>query len=200
MFATQRFMELASEETSVVEFRMSKADGSLGWFESHERATLDGDGHVSGFVVVIREVSERKARELDLTQAAVTDSLTGLLNRRGFTERFERMNRSLDGRDVGCVALFDLDHFKQVNDRHGHAVGDRLLVAFAETLGDHLGETDLAGRIGGEEFAAYFAGRTMDEAAGLCDAVRASFERVAIRAEGGRAGSTTVTIGLVMRK
>jgi diguanylate cyclase (GGDEF)-like protein/PAS domain S-box-containing protein len=197
LFAAQRFMELAAEETSVAEFRMGKADGSLGYFESHGRATLDADGRVSGFVVVLREISERKAREFDLERAADTDSLTGLLNRRGFIERFERLRSASDAiGDHGCIALFDLDHFKAVNDRHGHAMGDRVLVAFARTVASHLGESDLAGRLGGEEFVAYFSKRRVEDAAMLCEAIRRSFEGQVVRADDGEGGRTTVSVGL----
>lgn len=91
---------------------------------------------------------------LRLADTASTDPLTGALNRRGFREYFdleiERAKRS--GRPLSVVAV-DADHFKQVNDRHGHDAGDSALIVMAELLSDTSRRIDTAGRMGGEEFA-----------------------------------------------
>ena len=112
------------------------------------------DGEELGFVTTVRDISERKRHEEDLTQRAMSDGLTGLLNRRAFDERLraEAARAVAEGRPLS-VALLDLDHFKAVNDRHGHPAGDRVLVQTAACLravsrfGDHVA------RVGGEEFA-----------------------------------------------
>ena len=89
-----------------------------------------------------------------MTRLATLDDLTGLLNRRAFFDEAERQ-RSLVRRRKGsmCVAIIDIDHFKKVNDEHGHAAGDAVLKAVARTLREGLRDSDLVGRIGGEEFA-----------------------------------------------
>jgi diguanylate cyclase (GGDEF)-like protein/PAS domain S-box-containing protein len=197
VIATQRFMELAPEETSAAEFRMIKADGSLGWFESHGRATIDADRRVSGFVIVLREVSERKSRELDLARAAETDPLTGVLNRRGFTEGFELVSTAgQNGPLSGCIAVFDLDHFKRVNDLYGHATGDKVIISFADLLMRQCRKGDLVGRLGGEEFAAYYPGVTIQEAADICESTRQMLEEAELAGASGLC--PTVSVGLTV--
>jgi len=100
-----------------------------------------------------------------LALASSTDHLTGLLNRRAFdselTAHVERSRRS--GQPL-ALALFDLDHFKQINDRFGHAAGDRALARFATLLEDERRAGDTIARIGGEEFAVVLAGSDADGA------------------------------------
>ena len=103
------------------------------------------DGEELGFVTTVRDISERKRHEEDLTQRAMSDGLTGLLNRRAFDERLraEAARAVAEGRPLS-VALLDLDHFKAVNDRTAIPAGDRVLVQTAACLravsrfGDHV--------------------------------------------------------------
>ena len=94
------------------------------------------------------------------------DGLTGLNNRRTFMElaqkRFDRLGH-------GVLLLLDADHFKDVNDRYGHAAGDRCLEQIAHRLKWNLRQTDVAGRIGGEEFAVFLAGATIEQARVISD-------------------------------
>lgn len=89
-----------------------------------------------------------------MTRLATVDDLTGLLNRRAFLQETEKLQR-LVARQQGtlCIAIIDVDRFKQVNDQHGHAAGDLVLKTVAKALRGSLRESDLVGRIGGEEFA-----------------------------------------------
>lgn len=99
-------------------------------------------------LVAWRDEAEFKLREL-----AVTDPLTGLPNRRGFEERAQAMLAHARRHGLPLTAIMlDLDHFKQVNDRHGHEVGDRALQLFGRLLKDTRRSGDLAARLGGEEF------------------------------------------------
>jgi diguanylate cyclase (GGDEF)-like protein len=100
-----------------------------------------------------------------LVTAADTDYLTGLLNRRAFDLEFGRqVDRAQRSGLPLALATFDLDHFKQVNDRHGHAVGDRVLRDFAALLERELRSGDTLARIGGEEFAVVLFGVGLDDA------------------------------------
>ncbi|MFN3865253.1 MAG: diguanylate cyclase domain-containing protein [Demequina sp.] len=112
----------------------------------------------------------------ELRRRAMQDDLTGLLGRTEFRLQAER---ALTGpaRDGGGVvlAVADLDHFKAVNDQHGHAAGDRALLAFAATLKDSLGPGELAGRLGGEEFGMVLLGVDADSAIPRLDAISAAF-------------------------
>jgi diguanylate cyclase (GGDEF)-like protein len=130
-------------------------------------------------------------RELDrATQLADHDPLSGLLNRRALL----RLTRALDTegeRRGGALALviFDLDHFKRINDTHGHSAGDACIRVFAEHLRAEMRRSDLAARYGGEEFLAVLPGASRDAAVGLAERVRARVER-----EGAVAGSVRVAM------
>ena len=116
-------------------------------------------------LVVIGQRSERCYRI-----AAETDSLTGLANRRQF---LNCIGPALIGDDHrGALILFDLDHFKSINDTHGHPIGDRALVAFAAILAAAAPAGGIAARIGGEEFALFLPKATTEEAAEVADHVR----------------------------
>src|SRR5919205_1292639 len=82
--------------------------------------------------------------------AARTDPLTGIANRRGFLEQTAVSRRSDAGHQPTAVLLFDLDHFKLINDRYGHAIGDRTLQMFADIAKAHLGQNGIVGRWGGD--------------------------------------------------
>ena len=102
----------------------------------------------------IRYAIERKKAEAELVHLARTDSLTGLLNRRAFFEQLEATLDQTRRSELACaVILFDIDHFKEINDIFGHKTGDDLLRAAADVVRAQLRDTDAIGRIGGDEFA-----------------------------------------------
>ena len=104
-----------------------------------------------------RRVAELKKENQELHKQATTDPLTGLLNRRAYeplrNAMFERLKKEGAEGKVIAVLAFDLDHFKSVNDTFGHATGDKVLEAFASILKKRVRRTDIAARLGGEEFA-----------------------------------------------
>lgn len=104
---------------------------------------------------------------------ALTDPLTGLLNRRALFDRFD--NACLPaGR---AVLMFDIDHFKQINDRHGHAGGDAVIQHFGVILRQNLvGDGDVVARVGGEEFCAILGSMPLDQAKAVAERIRADFE------------------------
>ena len=123
-----------------------------------------------------REELDQHAREM--AELSRTDELTGLLNRRAFSERAELL--LAQSRRYGhavCVALVDIDHFKRVNDDFSHAIGDRVLVRTAELLTDALRETDVLARWGGEEFVLAFPETPHGAGTALAERIRAVFER-----------------------
>jgi diguanylate cyclase (GGDEF)-like protein len=127
--------------------------------------------------------------------AANTDSLTGLLNRRPFLESARDLCARQGKRDAPVtLMMFDLDHFKSVNDRFGHAVGDELLQVFAQVARTSMRANDIIGRLGGEEFAAIVPG-DLDIASRIAERVRAGFETAGATL-GGRNVGATVSIGL----
>ncbi len=175
-----------------VEFLGLTSDGATHWFESNLRAVRGPQGSVDLVVSIIRDITERKAVEDALAQAALTDPLTGLANRRHFEAELARAIAS--GRE-GCVALIDLDHFKRVNDSFGHAAGDAVLRTFARVARAGLRGTDLLARVGGEEFALLLPGAGMDVAEMVCGRLGAALSRTATPFGNARIVITT-SIGL----
>lgn len=127
--------------------------------------------------------------------AASMDPLTGMFNRRGFAEACARVidREANAGRPV-TVMIFDIDHFKSINDRFGHPAGDEILKLFAAVVVNGLRITDLSGRIGGEEFAALLP-CSLEEGVVVAERVRESFESSGIVDETGPV-DTTVSIGV----
>ena len=160
--------------TIIVEYRAHAASGETRWFETHTRAVTDEAGEVTGVVSAIRDVGHRKSVERRLSHAALTDPLTGIANRRAFDAQLERAIEAAGADGFGCVALFDLDLFKSVNDRHGHAAGDAVLRAFADLVRGRMRDTDFIARFGGEEFAVILPGTAPEQARFICDRLRAT--------------------------
>jgi diguanylate cyclase (GGDEF)-like protein len=127
--------------------------------------------------------------------AASMDPLTGMLNRRGFAEACARVieREASAGRPV-TVMIFDIDHFKSINDRFGHPAGDEILKLFSTIVFSNLRISDLSGRIGGEEFAALLP-CSLEEGVLAAERVREGFEASGITCEEG-AVDTTVSIGV----
>jgi diguanylate cyclase (GGDEF)-like protein len=127
--------------------------------------------------------------------AASMDPLTGMFNRRGFAEATSRVieREATAGRPV-TVLIFDIDHFKSINDRFGHPAGDEILKLFAAIVINSLRITDLSGRVGGEEFAALLT-CSLDEAVVVAERVREAFANSGIAVEDGPV-DTTVSIGV----
>jgi diguanylate cyclase (GGDEF)-like protein len=120
-----------------------------------------GDVIANLYAGVQRAAATTQAHMNDLAIAANEDPLTGVANRRGFLAQIDALPAGLR---KGCVALIDIDFFKQVNDIQGHDEGDRVLAAFADRLASHVRRADMVGRWGGEEFAIFFRDAVEDEA------------------------------------
>jgi diguanylate cyclase (GGDEF)-like protein/PAS domain S-box-containing protein len=162
----------APERVFTVEYRATKANGEVAWFESNMRSVRDNSGRITAVFSVIRDLDGRKMREDELLRAANTDPLTGLLNRGAFRRQVkEAMNHFRPDRP-STLALLDLDHFKAVNDNHGHAAGDAALLMLADLLRENLRPGDAIGRIGGEEFAILLTGLAIVEARTVCERLR----------------------------
>lgn len=127
------------------------------------------------FTVVLRDLSERVARERDLEYRATYDSLTGLLNRSAF---FDRVNDTLDRYQFGCLICLDIDYFREVNDTYGHAAGDQLLIAIAQRIESYVGNLGHCARIGGDGFALWLPGLRFVAGGGqFCERLLENVER-----------------------
>ena len=131
-------------------------------------------------------------------RASLIDPLTGIANRRGFLQAGERlMVRIRLVRRPAALLLFDLDHFKSINDKFGHHVGDAVISAFCQLATSLLRPTDLFGRIGGEEFASLMPDTAPQEALRLAERLRAAFEATSSTAAE-QPLTATVSIGVAM--
>lgn len=133
-----------------------------------------------------------------LDRAVSHDHLTGVLARGAFLAHAGRLLHRLaaEGRPV-AVLMLDVDHFKNVNDRHGHAAGDSVLAGFAHLASSALRPEDLVGRLGGEEFAAVLPRTSLDDARQVAERLRARVAEESFEAPNGRRLGVTVSLGLV---
>lgn len=140
---------------------------------------------------------ETLAQLKQLQDLAARDFLTGLFNRRHFFERGRRLIAEARGMGIPIsIAILDIDHFKRLNDRHGHDGGDKALIAVARSISTSAERGfNLLARVGGEEFAILFPGATLEEAARLCDSIREAIacESLALNDE---ALALTVSLGV----
>lgn len=179
---------LASSETESVDFqnRYRTRSGDYRWLEWSAKSVPQ-----RGLIyATARDITDRKAIERHASELAGRDPLTGLLNRRRFVEEAGIILAGLEKNDArASVLLLDLDGFKSLNDREGHAAGDQALLQVADALRQTLREIDVAARIGGDEFA-IVASTPADRAAPLAGRLVA-----AVRERLGNAG-VTASIGI----
>jgi diguanylate cyclase (GGDEF)-like protein len=144
----------------------------------------------------LRAAERLEAKQCELIHLATTDSLTGLLNRRAFFERAEAAFR-IDAEACALSAvMFDIDHFKRVNDNHGHDVGDDVL----RRVATEAGRADAAvGRLGGEEFAMILEGTCLQAAVEIADLLRVNIAAISFEV-GGATLSVTCSFGVAERE
>lgn len=140
-------------------------------------------GLVTAFVLGYALWSNRRHRA-ELIRLAERDELTGLLNRRAIVRKaVEYLSRARESKGTLIIGLIDLDHFKTINDRFGHAVGDQLLQRFAAVLRTSLHTNEVFGRYGGEEFLVLFPDYSMDQARQAAERLRAALREQRMRVD-----------------
>jgi diguanylate cyclase (GGDEF)-like protein len=174
-------------------FPFGAAPQNLSW-----SAVLAFEGLIYGTMTMCSLLlMDRERAELEQRQAADLDPLTGVPNRRAFQTAVMSILAGRAQGELVAVLLFDLDHFKRINDTFGHAVGDEILVRFALTANRVLGNRSGFGRLGGEEFAGVFICGGRQEACAVAEHVRTAFAEAASTLDGRRFEST-VSIGVSM--
>jgi diguanylate cyclase (GGDEF)-like protein len=176
--------------------------GALGWLrEDPAEAFTPQEQEIA--VLLANRVAVALANATlhhEAQQAAITDPLTGIHNRRHFdaaVAHADALRERLEVRDrrERSAILFDLDHFGAINKRYGHQVGDQILRSFAEVLRSRVRASDLLARFGGEEFIVILDGASRDEAVRLADAIRLEFRQHGIEAADSGLPITTVSAG-----
>lgn len=143
----------------------------------------------------VHDISMRKYQEEKVYRLATTDSLTGCLNRRAFLDGLQKeISRSRRYETPMSLIMFDIDYFKQVNDSHGHDVGDKVLTKLSELVRKNIRETDTLGRWGGEEFMIMAPQLELEDAVVLSEKLRS----LVSEHEFGKAGNITISLGLTV--
>jgi diguanylate cyclase (GGDEF)-like protein/PAS domain S-box-containing protein len=173
--------------------------GKPHWLDVNVVPLRDAHGKVTHFAAIERDLTATKQLQEELMRLANTDALTGLLNRRRFMEhasaefaRAERYRREL------AMLMLDIDHFKQINDTHGHATGDQAIRALAQCMRQVLRTSDWPARWGGEEFAILMPETALAGAALLAERLRAELAALEIATPGGPL-RFTVSAGVAAR-
>jgi diguanylate cyclase (GGDEF)-like protein len=145
-----------------------------------------------GFLLMYNEAAQAELRRL-----ARTDPLTGTLNRLALDEELARLFRA--GPAALAVLMLDVDHFKRINDRHGHAGGDRVLTALVACVGARLRAGDVLGRVGGEEFLVLLPGADLAAALALAEALRGAVAGLHMALDG-EPQAITLSLGVAVRQ
>jgi diguanylate cyclase (GGDEF)-like protein len=149
---------------------------------------------------IIRMALEHEAIQREMLRQARTDPLTGLLNRRSFREEVLRHTDRADREGVPSTLMFvDLDHFKAVNDKLGHEVGDQVLVRTAAVLRDTVRPADLVARLGGDEFALWLGGADHMTAAERAESLRINVPKALAEITEDVSPRVTLSIGIATR-
>jgi diguanylate cyclase (GGDEF)-like protein/PAS domain S-box-containing protein len=173
-------------------------DGREFWLDLNIVPLTDEAGRVTHFAAIQRDITAQKRFELKLEALAHSDPLTGLANRRHFLERAEiEVERSRRYHRPLALLMFDIDHFKRVNDAHGHAAGDTTLRQVARICEAALRLNDTCGRIGGEEFAILLPETDLDGAEPVAERLRAAVEAGELLSGNARI-RVTISIGLAV--
>ena len=184
-----RVHALYADPAQVDACEIELADGRT--LQRHSTGLVGERGNYLGRVWFFRDVTHQKKTEAALRDLAEHDPLTGVANRRLFFQRatleLARVRRTQ--RPAALVSI-DIDHFKRVNDLHGHAAGDEVLKMLSRRCSSLLREVDLFARVGGEEFAVLLPETTLAEARGLVDRLREAVAEAFVEVDGQRIGCT----------
>ena len=173
----------------------TRTDGSRYWCQRLLAARAGSDGELAGYTVVLRDIARPAYDTDDLRRLLTQDHLTGAANRARFQHLFERAQQAWTGHGTPLsLIMLDIDHFKRVNDSHGHLTGDLVLVAFAKTIAAAIRPADVFARLGGEEFAVLLPGTTLAEASELAERLRGRVAALRVTTPQGELG-ITVSLG-----
>ena len=153
-----------------------------------------------GLLITFEDVTERELLKRQLIELANTDTLSGLYNRRKFRETAEAAyQRAVRYEEPMAVLMMDIDYFKRVNDNYGHFIGDAVIRSFSEILAEVFRETDIVGRMGGEEFAVVMLNSNGEQAFNKAEDFRKLIEKESMHFEKLQV-SITISIGVAERK
>ncbi|WP_413207607.1 diguanylate cyclase [Rhodospirillum sp. A1_3_36] len=174
---------------------LGSAEGESSWLLVSARS-IPFDGGLRA-LIGLADISRQKELEKELRDRAIRDPLTGLYNRRHFEAlALQSMKRFRRNGEPLTVALMDIDHFKVINDTHGHVNGDRALRRLAEIIADTIREADTPGRLGGEEFGLLLPGVDLKGAHVFAERLRKAVAETSIRLPQDETLTLTVSLGI----
>ncbi len=180
-----------------VDAGLRHVNGSVVWISTNAIVRLDADGKPQSIEGVARDITERKRMEDQLTALTRIDGLTGAFSRRYFLDRSEEVLEMMKRyQRPASMMMMDLDHFKKINDNYGHHVGDLALVAFTDACRREIRDSDVLGRLGGEEFGLMLPETPLRNAQVLAERIRTATAAILIPF-GDINIRFTVSIGLV---
>lgn len=184
-----------------MEYRMLHKDGSIRWILDQAKIMKrDVSGKPLRMCGTHVDITERKNMELALEKQAHFDFLTGLCNRRHFLERAEaELNRSQRYEKDLSILMIDVDNFKRINDTYGHKSGDLVLQKIANIFQSTLRDVDIAGRIGGEEFAVLLPETCIDKALDVAERLRTEVAGACVEADQASSIQFTISIGIATK-
>lgn len=187
---------LADGKVSDFPGQMVRKDGRIIDISINSRALYDDAGVFAGVEGTYRDVTQRKILERELHRLATTDALTDIANRRAFLEQAEQIFKSSQRYQTSFTMLMlDLDLFKAINDKYGHLGGDKVLARFAHTVGLELRDTDIFGRLGGEEFCVLLQQASREESLNVAERIRQRIQDLSFKDPAGDVFTLTVSIG-----
>ncbi|MDN5071184.1 transporter substrate-binding domain-containing protein [Aliarcobacter butzleri] len=172
---------ISSGETWKGEIKNKKINGDYYWVKASISPIYDNKQTIIGYTAIRQDITDKKRIE----EISITDGLTNIYNRRYFDEVFPKIINSAKRKNELIAFLFmDIDHFKQYNDNYGHQKGDDVLIKFAKCLKDSLHRSsDLAFRLGGEEFAIVYQPETKEKAIEFANTIKNNIEKLQIKHE-----------------
>lgn len=190
-------LESENKRCPPIEFCLKIESGKEYIVEAILSGLFDEKGNANGVVILIRDITVSKERSNELSYLAQHDMLTGLVNRREFESRMEKLLEDARLYERQHVMFYlDLDHFKIVNDECGHAAGDKVLKLLAEEFKKHLRRDDCIGRLGGDEFGVLLVNCNVESAQKVGEKMRIDIDNFEFEWEG-RKFKLGVSIGVV---
>lgn len=184
-------------DLQIYETVISSSNGTQHTVQFHKQVFTDSSGEVTGFLGAIFDITEKKELEYALAQQATTDELTGLPNRRDGMARLEVLHRDSERKNRPyCIAMADMDHFKEINDLYGHSNGDLVLKAFAQLAKSSLRSSDVCFRYGGEEFVILLPETNLDDGFAVAERLRQAWGNTAVTLTDCQSVHSTLSIGL----
>ncbi|MCC7260416.1 MAG: GGDEF domain-containing protein [Alphaproteobacteria bacterium] len=183
------------------DYLMRTKDGKKIWVSDISYPWFGKDGNIVGSVGSLRDITDRILAEekakAEMERMATTDMLTGLANRRAFFEGLEEeLKRVKRHRRPLSLLLIDIDHFKKLNDEHGHDAGDKVIQGISDIIRSCLRETDVAARLGGEEYGVFLPDTPAEGACWVAERIRASVSKKNFSEQEGKLIGCTVSIGV----